>query len=320
MPKYWMITNRNVEKNKLGKTRDKLRFYVTDSLEVKVLKNWTSISEKEFRTMLAEAADGFNLYPENEHEKQKHVSVFVHGYNNDWEDAAARYKQITDDMYLGSKGLGINILFTWPSNGDVYGYYPDREDARASAPDLAQVFNVLYEHALIMQKKAVNETGVCKAKVSVISHSMGNYVLQHALKYTWERHNKPLLMSLINQCLMVAADVDNDLFASGDSVGNGDGEGLANLCYRIVALYSGRDSVLGMSSGLKHFGKRRLGRSGLDTKQPIPDNVCDYDCSNLFPAAEKDIHSAYFWTKGTQEAMRLFLRGHDRGVVREKLV
>ena len=75
------------------------------------------------------------------------------------------------------------ILFTWPSNGSTFGYLPDREDARASAPDLADVFVDLYEHRTKMQRAtAINGlTPPCRAKISVIAHSMGNYVLQKAL-------------------------------------------------------------------------------------------------------------------------------------------
>src|SRR6185503_4544501 len=131
--------------------------------------------------------------------------------------------------------------------------------------------------------------------------------------------NKPLLMSLINQCLMVAADVDNDVFGGGEAVGNGAGEGMANLCYRVAALYSGRDSVLGLSAGLKHFGKRRLGRSGLDDLAAIPDNVCEFDCSPLFAPGQKDIHSAYFEVEKTRSLMRQVLRGVDRGVIEDSL-
>jgi esterase/lipase superfamily enzyme len=319
MPKYWMITNRNVIKDEgLGSKLADLTFYVSDKAQVDQFKNWTQCSATEFRKELTATADVFPLIPETEHEKQKHVSVFVHGYNNSWDDAAKRYKQITDDLYAGKDGLGVCVLFNWPSDGSKFGYLPDREDARASGPGLARVFNALYEHALLMQNKAADGTAVCKAKVSVIAHSMGNWVLQNALRYTWERQNKPLLLSLINQCLMVAADVDNDVFGGGEVVGNGAGEGMANLCYRVAALYSGRDSVLGMSAGLKHFGKRRLGRAGLDREVTEPDNVCDLDCSALFPKSEDNIHSAYFWTKGTQAVMRDLLRGYDRGIVKEK--
>ncbi len=168
---------------------------------------------------------------------------------------------------------------------------------------------------MIMQQKAAVGTGVCKAKVSVIAHSMGNWVLQNALKYTWERYNKPLLVSLINQCVMVAADVDNDLFAGGDTVGNGGAEGISNLCYRITALYTNKDSILGMSAGLKHFGKRRLGRSGLDKGVTQPDNVWDFDCSELFKPGEKNFHSAYFWTPKIQSVLKQTLQGYDRKII-----
>lgn len=320
MPKYWMITNRSVEPDGLGTKLADLSFYTSDAAKVDRLANWEKRTAADFRKELMATADAFPLIPEEQHEEQKHVTVFVHGYNNDWKDAALRYQQITDDLYAGKNGLGVCVLFSWPSNGSTAGYLPDRGDARESGPGLARVFNALYEQALLMQQQAADGRKLCKAKVSVIAHSMGNWVLQNALLTTWERHNKPLTLSLINQCLMVAADVDNDLFGGGETVGSGVGEGMANLCYRVTALFSGRDSVLGMSSGLKHFGKRRLGRSGLAPEVSEPDNVCDLDCSALFPAKEDNIHSAYFWTKGTQEVMRDLLRGYDRGIVAEKAV
>lgn len=319
MPKYWMITNRNADAAGLGNNRtEQLSFYTADGGAVDQLSTWTPRTEKQFRQELAAQADAFPLIPENDHERQKHVTLFVHGYNNDWRDAAKRYQQITDDIYAGTGGLGICLLFTWPSNGQTAHYLADRDDARASGPALSRVFNLLYDQASLMEVKAANGTGVCKAKVSVIAHSMGNWVLQNALKYTWERYNKPLLVSLINQCVMVAADVDNDLFAGGDAVGGGAAEGMANLCYRITALYTGKDSVLGVSAGLKHFGKRRLGRSGLDRSVAEPDNVWDFDCSALFKPGEKNHHSAYFWTPKIQSVLKAVLQGYDRGIIEAK--
>jgi hypothetical protein len=58
----------------------------------------------------------------------------------------------------------------------------------------------------------------------------------------------------------------------------------------------------GVSGGLKHFGVRRLGRTGLSTRPPLADpasrtdNVWDVDCFSFFPS-EVDgaaIHGAYF--------------------------
>jgi esterase/lipase superfamily enzyme len=319
MPKYWMITNRDTSPTNIGTGRvDKLSYYTADRGPIDNLTSWSPRTQADFRRALAAQADAFPLIPDSDHEHQKHITLFVHGYNNDWMDAARRYKQITDDLFAGPKGLGLCVLFTWPSNGQTAHYLADRDDARASGPALSTVFNLLYDQAMIMQQKAADGTAVCKAKVSVLAHSMGNWVLQNALQYTWERYNKPLLVSLINQCVMVAADVDNDLFAGGESIGVGGSEGMANLCYRITALYSGKDSVLGMSAGLKHFGKRRLGRSGLDHGVKEPDNVWDFDCSALFKPDEDEIHSAYFWTSKIQRVLRAVLQGYDRDIIKAR--
>jgi hypothetical protein len=82
---------------------------------------------------------------------------------------------------------------------------------------------------------------------------MGTYLLQKAMAVVWTRKNQPLLMSLINQLPMVAADVDNDLFKSGETIQVSDGDAIANLTYRVAALYSGKDPVMGLSAGLKAF-------------------------------------------------------------------
>jgi hypothetical protein len=114
---------------------------------------------------------------------------------------------------------------------------------------------------------------------------------------------------------MVAADVDNNLFKMGEGTDKSDGDAIANLTYRVTALYTGRDPVLGLSAGLKHFGKRRLGRSGLDPNYLVPDNVWDYNCTALFPADTPNIHSAYFDAPETLALMAKILTGIDRTLI-----
>lgn len=317
MPKYWMVSNRNVQADGLGDRRADLSYWVADGSSVHKFDRWKRVAKgADFQKMLAAAADAFPVLDEAENLDQKHVTLFVHGYNNSWQEAAKRYEKLSKALFDGPNGLGICVLFTWPSNGKVYGYLPDREDARATAPQLSEVLNALYDWMQAKQRAATADAAkACKAKTSVIAHSMGNFVLQNAMQYTWTRNNQPLLVSLVNQLLMVAADVDNDLFGSGEVVAKTDGDAIANLTYRVTALYSGRDSVLGASAGLKHFGKRRLGRSGLDRTGALPDNVWDVDCSRWFAPATSDIHSAYFETPGVIDLMREVLRGVDRTVL-----
>ena len=318
MPEAMMITNRNVQGNQLGEKTAALRCYVSDRPDSKLtsLDHWQELSRNEFRDRLIEIARGFPLVEEFENEKQKHVSFFIHGYNNDWQAALKRYRQLQRDLFNGATGLGQLILFTWPSNGTTSGYLPDREDARASGPDLAEVFVDLHDHLTKMQRVAAlsGAAQACRAKMSVISHSMGNYVLQKALAVASRQLNNPQLVTLIHQVAMVAADVDNDLFQK-DQPPESDGSLMANLCYRLGALYTGRDAVLGASAGLKHFGKRRLGRSGLADAGAVHDNVFDLDITKVLPSSAKDIHSAVFQHDETLALLEQILRGRDRGLL-----
>jgi hypothetical protein len=115
---------------------------------------------------------------------------------------------------------------------------------------------------------------------------------------------------------MVAADVDNDLFQTSKPP-DSDGQLAANLCYRITALYTGLDQVLGASAGLKHFGTRRLGRSGLADAAEVFDNVWDMDVSHLIKNTP-NTHSAVFHAEKSLALLGDVLRGVDRTVLLEK--
>lgn len=313
-----MISNRALENGLPGGERGDLSYWVSDHGPLDNFANWNQVSAEDFKNRLVAAADQFPSIAGGNNEQQSHVTFLVHGYNNGWDDAARLYEKLCTALYSGADSLGICISFDWPSMGSVVDYLPDREHARQCANDLAEVLSQLYDWLLDKQQAAFEDSNAaCKAKVSMVAHSMGNYLLQKAMAAAWTRKNQPLLVSLINQLVMVAADVDNDLFETNSSDGS-DGDAVANLTYRITALYSGRDGVLGASAGLKHFGVRRLGRSGLSIRPPTDkDNIWDVDCSSFFPPeiSGMGIHSAYFYTQGTLALMRDTLRGVDRSVL-----
>jgi len=49
-------------------------------------------------------------------EDQRHITLFVHGYNNGWEDAVVRYDEIARTLFDDSAtSLGELISFDWPS-------------------------------------------------------------------------------------------------------------------------------------------------------------------------------------------------------------
>lgn len=328
--KYWMISNRDRIENRLGAFRDKLRYWMSTGGKLDDLGNWQEVDQPTFFRHLMAEAGNFPLILDPEHNtEQKHITFFVHGFNQNWSDAVDTYDAICKQLYDGPASLGLCVLFNWPSDGLVTNYYPDRVDARTSAPDLAEVFSVVYEILLQKQREGIADpTQSCRAKLSVIAHSMGNYLLQKAFPIVWDRHHRPLLTSLVNQLVMAAPDIDNDVFKSGEHVDASEGDAMANLTYRITALYSGRDSVLGLSAGLKHFGKRRLGRSGIDPKNLVADNIWDLDVSRLFPPDSIRVHTAYFDEQVHHptyngpsklfEVIRLTLQGFDRSIVSKR--
>lgn len=331
MPKYWLISDRNNGGTGTGPNNNGVSYFTSDHGPLDQISNWTPVSPTEFQRLLKTAADQFPELQPGEQENQSHVSILLHGYNNSFKDATERYENFHQRLFDGPDSIGLCILYDWPSLGNVAGYLPDRANARQCAEDFADILSTLFDWLLKKQadsqtaaiaesKGRTTTTTPCKAKVSVIAHSMGNYLLQKAMHSAWTRKNKPLLVSLINQLIMIAADVDNDLFDAG-AADFQDGEAITNLTYRITALYSGRDAVLGASAGIKHFGTRRLGRSGLAYSPPLTaDNVWDVDCSSFFPTTTNglDIHGAYFVTDGTIKLIRQILKGTDRGVL-EKL-
>ena len=352
MTKYWMISNRLFRQGQPTHEIGKVSYWTTDNDKADTIDKWTQVTPAAFETQLKQAALAFPLVSQATadaftaqsgqpaetmpmlsqmaaHQEQKHVGFFVHGYNNGFTDAAQRYQQLTRDLYAGPDGLGLCISFDWPSFGSILGYLPDRDHAQACAADFTDILSRLHDWLLVKQKDAQSDPAdACRAKISIIAHSMGNFLLHRAMGACWKRQNQPLAVSLVNQILMVAADVDNDLFEPGcqDSA---DGAALANLTYRITAMYTGRDTVLGASSGLKHFGTRRLGRSGLAVRPPTDsvsgrvDNVWDVDCSTFFPAQYDSIplidgipiHGAYFVHPGTVTLMKELLKGTDRSAL-----
>ena len=70
---------------------------------------------------------------------KRQVLVFVHGYNNSFEDAVYRFAQIVHD----SGTQAVPVLFTWPSKASVLAYGYDRESATYSRDQLENVLKGL---------------------------------------------------------------------------------------------------------------------------------------------------------------------------------
>ncbi len=128
------------------------------------------------------------------------VLVFVHGFNNRFDDAVYRLAQIVHD----SKVPVVPVLFTWPSRGELRlrAYTYDRESANFSRDALDNVLSSLDS------QPAVSE-------VYLLAHSMGNWIALEALRTRAIRGPAAASRrSKLKNVMLVAPDVDVDVFRS----------------------------------------------------------------------------------------------------------
>ena len=129
--------------------------------------------------------------------RNRKVVVFVHGFNNRFDDAVYRFAQIMHD----SKAEHVPVLFTWPSKGELAlrAYTYDRESANYSRDALEQLLDML-----------ARQPGV--SEIVVVAHSMGNWVTLEALRTRSIRASRT--PDKIKRVFLVAPDVDVDVFRS----------------------------------------------------------------------------------------------------------
>ena len=123
----------------------------------------------------------------------RHVLLFVHGYNTRFEEAVYRFAQIAHD----AGAPVVPVLFTWPSRGKLFDYVYDRESATYSRDAL--------ESLLQQMVKNPNVT-----EISVLAHSMGNFVTVEAIRQMAIRNHG--MSPKIKDIMLASPDIDFDVF------------------------------------------------------------------------------------------------------------
>lgn len=140
---------------------------------------------------LAQARTWFNAKIKQSPKRQ--ALVFIHGFNNRFEDAVYRFAQIVHD----SDAKVVPILFTWPSRGSVLAYGYDRESTNYSRDALELLLSALADDPNVDE-------------VSILAHSMGNMVALEALRQMAIRDKR--VPAKIKNVMLASPDVDVDVF------------------------------------------------------------------------------------------------------------
>ena len=122
------------------------------------------------------------------------VLLFVHGFNNGFDEARFRLAQIAYDGQFG----GVPVLFTWASRGSILAYGSDRETAAASRDALERLMLTLSQTPGI-------------GKVHVLAHSMGAWLAMEALRENAIAGHADLDGHL-GEVMLASPDIDLGLF------------------------------------------------------------------------------------------------------------
>ncbi|MBZ9605311.1 alpha/beta hydrolase [Phyllobacterium chamaecytisi] len=123
------------------------------------------------------------------------VIVFIHGFNNRFEDAVYRFAQIMQDSGIPNTPL----LVTWPSRGSLLAYGYDRESTNYTRNALETLFQYLARDPVVKD-------------VSILAHSMGNWLALESLRQMAIRNGR--LPAKFKNVMLADADVDVDVFRS----------------------------------------------------------------------------------------------------------
>ncbi|MDC9833634.1 alpha/beta hydrolase [Rhizobium binxianense] len=129
-----------------------------------------------------------------QHVNGGHALVFIHGFNNTYEDSVFRLAQIVHD----SKMQATPVLFTWPSRAEITAYKYDKESTNYSRTALEQALRTLAADANVKD-------------ITVMAHSMGTWLAMESLRQMGIPDGR--VNSKIHNVILASPDIDIQVFA-----------------------------------------------------------------------------------------------------------
>jgi esterase/lipase superfamily enzyme len=194
-----------------------------------------ALSAAEFRDAVAPLPKSSRL------EKKRNVLIFVHGYNNNFQESLYRLAQLNADAQMS----GLPILFSWPSHGELAAYEADKAAATYSRDQLMELLT------MVTSSPQVGE-------VMLLAHSMGGMLTAEALRELRVQHRDSVIARL-NRVVLAAPDIDVGVFRSQVQT-------IGPLNPPLLVLVSKDDAALKVSS---FIGSSVVRAGALDVENPL---------------------------------------------------
>ncbi|WP_449219918.1 alpha/beta hydrolase [Tistrella mobilis] len=197
------------------------------------------------------------------------VLLFVHGYNHSFRESLGRAVQIQQWLADGGRDV-VMVLFAWPSLGrGVNGrtYRDERSRAQMSGPALGRLLLKATDFL-----RTGPSQGVCTARIHLLAHSMGNWVLRGGICHmrTFVGDNIP---PLFDEVILTAGDEDDDTLSNAKKLAP-----LLRGCRRVTVYYNQQDLAL-KASDVAMGNPDRLGLSGPLRPEALPAKIAAINVS-----------------------------------------
>ncbi|WP_372056872.1 alpha/beta hydrolase [Tistrella mobilis] len=197
------------------------------------------------------------------------VLLFVHGYNHSFQESLGRAVQIQQWLADGGRDV-VMVLFAWPSLGrGVNGrtYRDERSRAQMSGPALGRLLLKATDFL-----RTGPSQGVCTARIHLLAHSMGNWVLRGGICHmrTFVGDNIP---PLFDEVILTAGDEDDDTLSNPKKLAP-----LLRGCRRVTVYYNQQDLAL-KASDVAMGNPDRLGLSGPLRPEALPAKIAAINVS-----------------------------------------
>lgn len=216
---------------------------------------------------------------------QREVTVYVHGYNNTFSDAAFRIAQLKADLNLP----GEVVAFSWASRASAWGYEYDEDSVLVARAQLVSLLDRL------------NRNGA--QRIVLVGHSMGAFLAMEALR-TADLEDPGFSGRALSGVVLVSPDLDIDVFRS-------QAQSLHRMPEPFLIFTSQKDRALRLSAILTGEQSRLGNLSKVSRLEGLPVQIIDV-------TAFANERGPNHFTAGSSPALLAMLRRSD-GMTRDFL-
>lgn len=208
-----------------------------------------AMAEKHIYSSASSFAQDLSRSIANTAATEREVTVYVHGFNNTFSDAAFRIAQLGHDLEVP----GALVTYSWPSRASALGYEYDRDSALYARDGLEQLL------------RTIRSAG--RPKMVLVAHSMGGVLLMEALRQIeiadpgWAKRN-------VQGVILLAPDLDPEVFRKQLQTFHAVPE-------PFVVVVSQRDNILRLSARIRGEQDRLGNLSDTSTVSDLPISIID---------------------------------------------